>query len=566
MNNFLLILTKVSLVTRELTSFKYVALIQLQIFVLVLIIGIPVSSSNAADYWPKEKWRTATPESQGMSSEVLSDMMDQIWQKEFAIDSLLIIRNGHVVLDAYNYAYTPDYKHIIYSCTKSVSSALIGIAVDKGYIKTIDQPLLDFFPDIIPKNRDARKQKITLKHVLMMATGLKCRDSYLYGWSGLWDMKASEDWVQHMIDLPMLEDPGTRFEYCNGASFLLAAILQKTTGKTALEFAEENLFHPLGINNIEWPANPQGITIGYSELYMRPRDMARFGYLFLNNGKWNGQQIVPAEWVVDSTQKHISATLIPGYGYQWWIMSPDRYAAVGYAGQRIFVLKDKQMVVVFTSQLGGAKARLPMGILRGYIIPAVNSDIPLPENPKALNRLRFLERFWTSSNYADREKKREELVAAYAAPKRKTYVDKQFRFSVEYDAELIVSGQALKPPLVFSQSGLTGMPVLAATVDDIPNGLKLNESEEFVVRLMKKMNQVSDIKVNHKEMIHSADGIPVNYYEISAKYQIYQIVVAGVIGYKNKKLISVSAVGGFGTSIEHLKGMVTSLKLNLNEG
>jgi CubicO group peptidase (beta-lactamase class C family) len=543
-------------------NLKNLSVVRLQLVVLALILFIPIISASAADYWPKDKWRTATPESQGMSSEILSEMMDLLWQTNHEIDSILIVRNGYVVLDTYNFPEQPNLKHHLYSCTKSVSSTLIGIAIDKGYIKSVDQPLLDFFPEKIPENPDSRKKQITLKHVLMMATGLKCQDSYLYGWKGLIEMNTSEDCVQHVINLPMVEVSGTHFEYCNGASAILTAIIQKTTGKTGLEFAKEHLFNPLGINDIHWEAN-WGITMGYAGLHMRPRDMARFGYLFLNNGKWNNRQIVSPKWVAESTQKHISATITPGYGYQWWILSPDIYIAAGYAGQGIFVLKDKKMVVVFTGRLKALKDFLPKGILQGYIILAIKSNSPLPENPKALKRLKSLDHFWQTANYVVRDKRLKKMKSVQFKPKQTLYVNKQFGFSVEYDAELIVNEQSLEPPLVFRKARLTGSPYISAVVDDIPHGLKLNESEKYVVRHLEKTPYFSDIKVIRKEIIRLSDGTTANYYEINAKYQIYEIVTAGVIGYKNKKLIGVSATSALRTPLEYLRGMVTSLKLRM---
>ena len=175
-------------------------------------------------------------------------------------------------------------------------------------------------------------------------------------------MRQSEDWVQYMIDLPLPEPPGTRFEYCNGASFLLTAIIEKTTGETGVAFAKEHLFTPLGIKDIYWPTNIHGQTIGWGRLHLRPRDMARFGYLFLKQWKLGeGRQLVSAHWVADATRKHVSATPVAGYGYQWWVMSPERYAAMGYRGQRIVVLKDKNMVVVFTGRLKGKDLSIPDG-------------------------------------------------------------------------------------------------------------------------------------------------------------------------------------------------------------
>jgi len=546
-------------------SLENLSFIRFQLLIPILIFFFSINLGFASDYWPKEQWRTATPESQGMSSEILSDMMDVLWKKNFQIDSILIVRNGYVVLDTYQFPQKPDSKHNIYSCTKSISSALIGIAIDKGYIKSVDQPLLDFFPEKTPKNQDKRKQQITLKDVLRMATGLKCQDSYLYQWKGITEMHLSEDWVQYMIDLPLVETPGARFEYCNGASFLLTAIIEKKTGKTGLEFATEHLFKPLGINDIYWPANIHGQTIGWGRLHMRPRDMARFGYLYLNDGRWDDRQIVSAKWVNDSTQKHISATLMPGYGYQWWIMRSGNYAALGYRGQLIYVLKDRQMVVVFTSRLKEQDAPIPAGILKAYIIPAVQSSSPLPENTKALTRLRFSDRFWQTADYYDRDKRRKELATEHPSPKRKLYVNKNFGFSVKYDAEWVVSPQTLEPPFVFRKTGLKGLPSFNVSVNDIPNGLKLEKSEEYIVGFLKGMEAFSDVKVNRKEVIQLADGTTGNYYEIGAKYLRYEIVIAGVIGYKNKKLIGVAIIGDLETPIEYLKGMVRSLKLEIAE-
>ena len=316
-----------------------------------------------------------------MDSEMLANMLEVIQKEDYAVDSVVVVRNGYMVVDATVYPFKPGSRHIIYSCTKSVVSALAGIAIDEGYIEGVDQPVLDFFPERTAANLDADKQAMTLEDVLTMSTGLECRDSYLYRWRGLRQMEQSDDWVQFMLDLPMAEEPGTRFEYCNGASFLLSAIIQETTGMSALEFANEHFFGPLGIVNVEWSSNPQGITIGWSDLHLTPHDMAKIGYLYLNEGWWDGEQVVSAEWVEASTHEHISATLEDGYGYQWWIDDSSIYMALGYAGQFIFVIPDKDMVAVFLSDLEEQDFYVPQGLLNDFIIPAAQSSTPLPDNP-----------------------------------------------------------------------------------------------------------------------------------------------------------------------------------------
>ena len=340
--------------------------------------------------WPTGGWQTSTPESQGMDSRVLEDMLETVQNQNYNIDSITVIRNGYLVLEAAVYPYTQDTKHIIHSCTKSIVSILIGIAIDQGFIEGVQTPVLDFFPDRTASNLDFDKEALTLENLLTMTSGFKCRDSYLYRWSGLNDMRGSDDWVQFMLDLPMEETPGTKFEYCNGASFLLSAIITETTGLSSNEFAEINLFAPLGITDLSWPTNPQGINIGWGELRMLPTDMAKIGYLYLGGGVWDGEQIVPTAWVEDSTRKHISATLEDGYGYQWWVDDSGLYLALGYAGQFIFIVPEKELVVVFTSDLSDSDFYIPQNLLNDYIIPAAVSPDPLPENPTAESALRQL--------------------------------------------------------------------------------------------------------------------------------------------------------------------------------
>jgi hypothetical protein len=221
-----------------------------------------------------------------------------------------------------------------------------------------------------------------------MATGLECRDSSLYNWEGLFQMWKSENWNQYMLDLPLVEAPGTRFEYCNGATYLLSAIIQKTTGMRSLEFARNNLFDPLGITDVYWLANPQGIDIGMGGMWLKPHDMAKFGWLFLNKGEWDSKTIVSEEWVDAATQGHIKADFFDQYGYQWWIDNDGYYVAVGYGGQRIFVVPKVNLVVVFTSF--NAVLREPDILLKSYIIKAVESDLPLPANVTAKERLEAL--------------------------------------------------------------------------------------------------------------------------------------------------------------------------------
>jgi CubicO group peptidase (beta-lactamase class C family) len=383
---------------------KYIALYILAIFItLVFFYSYATASVNT---YPTKGWQISSPEEQGIRSQKLAEMMEHIKKNSYNIDSILIVRNGYVVFDAYFYPYSKGQKHIIHSCTKSIMSALIGIAIDKGYIQNVDQPITDFFPNKEIANMDDLKKSITLEDLLMMASGLKCRDSYLYRWVGLTEMRNSSDWAQYVLNLPMSEAPGEKFEYCNGVSFLLSAIIQNTTKMKTLDFARKHLFEPLGIIDVGWETSPQGIDVGYGEMWLKPHDMAKIGWLYLNKGRWGNKQIVPSAWVEVSTRGHIDTTLFDHYGYQWWVDSAGYYMAVGYKGQRIFVVPEKNIVAVFTGDLTGRDSLISKNLLDSYIIPAASSTNSLPSNTEEQARLDALVNSvvkaigytWTSEN------------------------------------------------------------------------------------------------------------------------------------------------------------------------
>ncbi len=325
-----------------------------------------------------------------MRSEMLAAMMDHIQSQSLHIDSVLIVRNGYMVLDAYFWPFAKGEKHIIHSCTKSVVSALIGIAIEKGYIENVNQPIKDLLPEYLLDNLDAPKKTITLENLLMMASGLRCQDSYLYGWKGLIEMRYSPDWAQYVLGLPMELPPGEKFEYCNGVSYLLSVIIQNATNMRTLDFARKSLFEPLGIRDIGWDTSPQGVDIGWGQMRLKPHDMAKFGWLFLNKGRWGDKQIVPAKWVALSTRGHIEARLFDRYGYQWWVDTAGYYMAVGFKGQRIFVVPEKNLVAVFTGDLTGKESLVSKKLLDAYIIPAASSAGALPANQDSQVRLSAL--------------------------------------------------------------------------------------------------------------------------------------------------------------------------------
>jgi len=539
---------------------KIIQYLLISVLVTGMLWNIGLAAEKQPDYWPTSSWKTASPESQGVDSELLVKMLDTIWKKYIYIDSVLVIRNGYILLDAYNYPFDSNTRHNIYSCTKSVSSALIGIAIDKRYIKNINQPLIDFFPKYATKNFNADKKAITLKHLLTMTSGLYCRDSYLYNWSGLMQMRFSKNWVKFMIDLPMAEEPGTRFEYCNGVSFLLSAILQEQTHENALSFAEKNLFGPIGITNVRWPSNPQGITIGYGELQMRPRDMAKFGFLYLNNGVWDGQQIISSQWIKESTSKHINATLVPGYGYQWWIVNPDIYTAIGHMGQFIMVVPKKNLLAVFTSSLAREDFYTPLGLLSAYIVPAAKSSTPLPENPEKANKIKSYSNLLQTTNSFKRRKMNKKTRETSQGLKFETYVNNEYGFSIKYDADLLDMYEQPVSPIIFRRRGLKGLPVFAALVDDIPQGMALENTADYMINLYKNTLKITDYKIKKQNRTRLLDGTQANYFELTWKYQALELLTVGIFTYKNNKIIGAVAGSTQETPIDYLAGMVKSLK------
>lgn len=335
----------------------------------VLPADLPTRASTNDAYWPTEAWRTSTPEEQGMDSQTLTQMLRKVQEQHLEFHSLLIVRNGHLVSETYFGGYQQDTRHELYSCTKSFVSTLIGISIDKGYIDRMDHRVLDFFPERTFANLNGQKESMTLEDLLTMRSGLDWQEGDpVYG-----AMYRSPDWVQFVLDEPMAQPPGSQFNYCSGCSHMLSAVLQQTTGMNPRDFAEQYLFKPLGISNVRWDSDAAGIPIGGWGLQMTPRDMAKLGYLYLEGGKWGGQQIVSAQWVESSTRKHTDTDGALGYGYQWWTHpSLAGYTALGRYGQTIFVIPEAELVIVTTAQLEDHDEIFQL--IEQYILPAAGQS------------------------------------------------------------------------------------------------------------------------------------------------------------------------------------------------
>ena len=356
--------------------------------ILLLIPVIPTHGYSVAqtdvvrDYWPTDEWQNTTPEAQGLNSNSLNRIDEIIAENEIRVDSVIVVKNGYIVYEKY-YNYWSQYMlHTIQSCTKSFMSALIGIAIDMGYIDNVSQPVLDFFPNYTIDNWDPRKENITIFHLLTMSSGFEFHEvdiPYSDPDNDLFTMYDQPDMWQYVLDRPMIRDPGEAWEYNSGGIEVLGGIIEQTTGYRVAEFAEEFLFNPIGIDQYTWwrpfASGQYGCGGGLS---LKPRDMARFGYLYLNNGTWDGTQVVSSEWVNVSTKMYYDTGSWYHYGYTWWgVPGYNFYEATGHYEQKIYVLPEQDMVVVFTGNIADEDWHPSDYLVIEHVIPSTEGPEPI---------------------------------------------------------------------------------------------------------------------------------------------------------------------------------------------
>ena len=344
---------------------------------------------------PVSHWPVAEPASLGLSEQQLLKIHADINDGQYGwIDSFLVIRNGRIAFERYyehdygeiygeesrtpgplvvqnfsgpynyfNAFWHPYYKssdlHSMQSVTKSIVSAVIGIAVGRGDFPDIDTPVLSFFDAAQLLNIDDTKRAMTIRDLLTMSAGLEWDEGVPYSdpTNTFTIMARSPDWVQYTLDQPMASQPGTEFNYNSGASLILSQIFLQATGIDIEVYAEEHLFQPLGIERYEWKRTPTGIADTQEGLFLSARDLAKIAQLFLQNGQWNNREVVPRDWVIDSLKPAfpLDNDASAGYGYKWWSLSYDHeggdyvaYLGKGFGGQRPIILPDFDMVIVVT--------------------------------------------------------------------------------------------------------------------------------------------------------------------------------------------------------------------------
>ena len=324
-------------------------------------------------------WSASTPAAEGLDATRLTDLVVRIRRGTYGgMTSLLIVRNGRLALEEYFTSGSASSPHTLQSVTKSVTSLVAGIAIDRGRLG-LDDRVRPFFSRYEPiANDDDRKNALTVRDLLKMQSGLDWSEDPYQG-SPLQRLNDCRcDWLRFILDWGMREPPGTRWEYVSGGVILLGGVIGEATGERVDRFAQEMLFTPLGIQGASWVSGlPDGLPHTGGGLFLRPPDIAKLGQLVLDQGQWQGRQIVSADWIRRSTARSVTAPRTFGshpvdYGFLWWIMNPsDIVTASGAGGQWIFISTRDHLVVVATGANDNSYAIAPADFLYSDILPSI---------------------------------------------------------------------------------------------------------------------------------------------------------------------------------------------------
>jgi CubicO group peptidase (beta-lactamase class C family) len=326
----------------------------------------------------------AAPEAEGVDSAGLLSLVNAYERNVDAVHSIMIVRHGRVVAEGWWAPYAAGEVHILYSVTKSFTSTAVGLAASEGLL-SINDRVLSFFPEFAPAEPAEQMKRMRLKDMLIMSTGHE-KDT-------IDRMRKSPDasWVRTFLATDVEHKAGTRFVYNSGGSYVLAAVVQKVTGRTVEEYLTPRLFAPLGIESHPWYPSKEGVDLGDGGLSLRTEDLAKFGQLLLQRGSWEGRQVLPAAWVDAATSRETSSGSDPddnweaGYGYQFWRNKVGGYRADGALGQYCIVIPELDLVVAITS--GTANLKGVMDTTWECLLPALHPGT-LPDNSAALGALR----------------------------------------------------------------------------------------------------------------------------------------------------------------------------------
>ncbi len=326
----------------------------------------------------------ATPESQGISSASILRFVEAVESQIHELHSLMLLRHGKVVAEGWWSPYGREYPHLLFSLSKSFTSTAIGLAVSEG-ILTLDDQVISFFTDEAPAEPNEHLAAMQVSHLLTMSTG-QDNDT----WLNMID-RADGDWIKGFFEVPVVSPPGSHFVYNNGASYLLSAIIQKVTGMKLVDYLKSRLFEPLGITNAIWKESPQGISGGGIGLSLKTEDVARFGQLYLQKGRWQDRQILSKDWVQEATGSQISNVGIEvdwsqGYGYQFWRSRHNAYRGDGVFGQWCIVMPEQDAVLAITAGIDLFESQQPLNLVWEILLPAMQADA-LPDDSAAYDTL-----------------------------------------------------------------------------------------------------------------------------------------------------------------------------------
>lgn len=352
--------------------------IKVTIFLLLVSVGLFGQSTSL----PR-----STPEAEGVSSQNIINFLDAAAKSNHEFHSIMIVRHGKVVAEGWWNPYAPDLKHTMYSVSKSFTATAVGFAVSEKKL-SVDDKVISFFPELTPSTISPRLEALRVKHLLSMSVGMQPEPSAI---------PTTDNWVRSFLAVPIVNEPGTKFLYNSGATYMLSAIVQKVTGQKVIDYLKPRLFNKLDIEGIDWEVDGQGINVGGWGLRVKTEDMARFGQLFLQKGMWNGKQVLPSSWVEEASTMKImqnpsapqavkdSSDWLQGYGYQMWRSRHNSYRGDGAFGQYILVLPELDAVIAITAETSDMQKEV--NLVWKYLLPAFQ-DKKLSINAKVSKQLK----------------------------------------------------------------------------------------------------------------------------------------------------------------------------------
>jgi CubicO group peptidase (beta-lactamase class C family) len=352
--------------------------------ILVLFSLASCTRTQTGNYLPR-----STPEAEGVSSADIINFLDAAAKTKHEFHSIMILRHGKVVAEGWWDPYRADLRHTLYSTSKSFTSTAAGFAVNENKISLGDK-VISFFPEYLPDTISENLAALTIKDLLCMSAGQEPDPTFSI-------TSGDGNWLREFLALPIPHKPGTRFLYNTLATYTVAAIIQKVTGETLVDYLRPRLFDPLGIQGMDWETDPMGRNTGGWGLRVKTEDMAKFGQLYLQKGRWNGRQILSEKWVEEATTMKIeqapearqsqkdSSDWLQGYGYQFWRCRPNAFRADGAYGQYIIVLPEKDAVIAITSESPNMQDEI--NLVWEYLLPAIRNQA-LPADEKTLVSLK----------------------------------------------------------------------------------------------------------------------------------------------------------------------------------